>query len=98
MRLFDPRRDEWQLWRLVTHPAVPPHDEVGRLDNANVQLCCENTIPGCVTRFTRLQLRAIVQDGNSLVAASSLCTRLLAERVTTVAGCRHARVGSICAQ
>jgi hypothetical protein len=51
VRVRDPRRNEGQLWRGVTHPAVPPHDGVGRLDNANVHHCCENTIPGCVTRL-----------------------------------------------
>jgi hypothetical protein len=32
MRVGDPRGGEGELWRVVTHPAVPPPDDVGVLD------------------------------------------------------------------
>jgi IS5 family transposase len=37
MIVRNPRRGEWQLLQMVTHPAVPPSDEVGCLDNTNFQ-------------------------------------------------------------
>jgi hypothetical protein len=47
VRMRDPRGGQWELRRSVTHPAVPPDDEVGRLDNVNVHHRCQNTITGC---------------------------------------------------
>ena len=56
VRVMNPRSGEWQLQRRVTHPAVPPGDAVGRLDNANVHHRWENTIPEYVTRFAPPEL------------------------------------------
>jgi hypothetical protein len=52
MRVGNPRRDEWQLWRKVTHPAVPPPDGVGVLDKPNLHQFSARTITGCVSRIT----------------------------------------------
>ncbi|MDQ2667509.1 MAG: hypothetical protein M3Z05_16050, partial [Gemmatimonadota bacterium] len=51
MRVGNPRRNEGELWRHVTHSAVPLRDVFGCLDNTKLHHSNGRTITECVTRF-----------------------------------------------